>query len=203
MRQTLTTIAALCATGAMAQLEIRPHVGMNLQNFTEAPTYSEWKSKAGFQVGGDLMFGSKVHFSAGLQYVLGNVGITSTTTNINGEEVTVEGTVSTGSLRVPLRFGYRFVDPEERPAFNFRLFGGLAASLPIVTEFDQDGVRDVKFNDTQLAITAGAGLDISVFFIDVSYDIGMTPVFDDERIDVDPKANMLQVNAGVRLKLAR
>ncbi len=203
MKKTLSLISLVVATGAMAQMEIRPHLGVNLQDLTETPAFSEWKSKAGVQLGADLMFGSQLYFAVGAQYVHSAVVITTTYEVPNENDVTVEGTVTTGSLRVPLRVGYRFTDPEDEPVLNFRLFGGLAPSFPIITEFDQDGLQDIRFGSTQLALTAGLGLDISVFFLEAGYDLGLTSFFDDDRIDVDPKANMLQINAGLRLKLAR
>ena len=158
-------------------------------------------AELGHQLGGEpfpqRVLAGKVHFSFGVQYVHSN---TILSTTVLGEEMEV--TFTTGSLRAPVRFGYRFVEPSESPVFNPRIFGGVAPSLPLSWSFDEEGYTDVEVGSAQIALTFGAGLDIKFFFIEAGYDVGLVPMFDDDSITTDPKANMLQVNAGFRLKLA-
>lgn len=200
MRPILTLLAAITvASAAHAQLEIRPYAGLNQQNLTAPPPLSSWKSGAGYQFGADLMLGGRVYMSAGAQYMATNTVLNTTLSN----QSTVEGTLNTGLLRIPLRLGFRLMDPGERPLFNLRPFAGFAAGFPLSSSFDQDGVNNVELGTGQFHVTLGAGLDISIFFIDLGYDMGLNPVFDDNSFAVDSKSNILQVNAGLRLKLAR
>jgi hypothetical protein len=199
MTRTTIVLFSMATAGLVhAQLEIRPLVGINYRNLTEPPQGSEWKTGSGYQFGGDLMFAGRVHFMAGLQYVHSN---TALVTHVAGKGP-VQSSFTTGSLRAPIRFGYRFIDPSESPAINPRFFGGAAVAVPLLGEFDDEGIDEVGLGDAQVSLTFGAGLDIKFLYIEAGYDVGLVPMFDDERITTDPKANMLQINAGIRLKLA-
>jgi len=198
--RTLSTIllGAALVPGAFAQFEIRPHAGMNMRDLTEAPALHEWRSQAGYQVGIDLTMGQQLYMAFGAQYVHSSTELLP----VLGQDG-FHGSLSTGALRVPVRLGFRFVHPSEEPLVNVRLFAGLAATFPMTTAFDQDGVEAPKLGVAQFAVMGGLGLDISILFIEAGYDMGLTTVFDENRWDVDPMANLLQVNAGIRLKLGR
>ncbi|MBX2980224.1 MAG: PorT family protein [Flavobacteriales bacterium] len=200
MRTLLTvTILAVLTSTVQAQLEIRPYVGMNQQNLTAPPPLSSWKSATGYQFGADLVLGGRMFMSAGAQYMATSTVLNTTLTTQN----TAEGTLNTGLLRIPLRLGLRLMDPSEQPLVNLRPFVGFAAGFPLSSSFDQDGVNNVELGTGQFHVTLGAGMDISIFFIDLGYDMGLNPVFDDNSFAVDSKSNILQVNAGLRLKFAR
>jgi hypothetical protein len=184
---------------ASAQLEIRPHAGFNIQNLTESVDGTEWKGTTGYQFGGHIMIGNQFFIQPGIQYVVSKSELSAT--SASGPIATF--TLTTGSLRVPAVIGYRFSDPSSEPFLNLRLFGGLAANFPLSSTFDEEGVEDVEVGPANFALTAGAGLDISIFFVDLGYDIGMSNIFNDEDFDVDTKQNQLQVSAGVRLKFAQ
>ncbi len=197
--RTLITIALLAgiAHSGSAQMEFRPHVGTNIQNLTESPDGSEWSGNPGFQAGMHVMLGRKFFVQPGFQYVSSKSDLSYSTAG-----GTSAYTLSTSSLRIPVVAGLRFSDPSDEPFLNLRVFGGLAMNFPLDATFNEDGVEDVELGSANFALTAGAGLDISIFFIEAGYDVGMTNVFDDEDFKVDAKQNQFQVNAGVRLKFA-
>ncbi|HRH70251.1 MAG TPA: outer membrane beta-barrel protein [Flavobacteriales bacterium] len=199
MRSTITSLAFIAAaTFSHAQIELRPHIGTNIQNLTESPDGTEWTGNPGFQAGLHVMIGNQFFVQPGIQYVSSKSDLTST---IGGTDASF--TLSTGTLRVPAVVGYRFSDPSSEPTLNLRIFGGLGMNFPMNATFNEDGVEDVEVGSANFALTAGAGLDISIFFVEAGYDIGMTNVFDDEDFDVDAKQNQFQLNAGVRLKFAQ
>ncbi len=199
MRHTFAILVTLAgAMNASAQLEIRPHLGINYQNFTSPPPLSDWKGEAGFQGGVSFMLGSQVYFQPGVQYMSTN---TELSTTILGQ--TFSATLNAGYLRIPLHLGFRFVHPEDEPTINPRVFAGFAASFPMSATFDESGLGDVEMGTGNFAVGGGAGLDISIFFIEAGYFVGLNPVFDDDRFDTDAKANLLTIEAGVRLKFAK
>ncbi len=193
----LVALALGSATLATAQIELRPHIGANIQHLTESPDGTEWTGNPGLQIGMHLMIGSQFFVQPGIQYVSSKSDLVVVGTSNS------DYTLTTNSLRVPVVIGYRFSDPASEPLLNVRLFGGLAANFPLSASFNEDGLEDVDLGPANLAITAGAGLDISIFFIEAGYDVGVSNVFDDEDFEVDAKQNQFQVNAGVRLKFAK
>lgn len=198
MRHTLLALALATGTAATAQLEIRPLVGINWQNLTEAPALGDWRGEAGYQFGVSLMLGSQVYFQPGVQYMSTNTQLTTTILNN-----TFESTLNTGYLRVPLQLGVRLVHPDQQPVVNPRLFANFAANFATTATFNESGLGDVTMGTANFGVGGGIGLDIAIFFIEAGYDVGLVPVFDDDRFDLDAKANIFYMNAGVRLRFAR
>jgi hypothetical protein len=199
MRHILLTIAGLAiGTATFAQLEIRPLVGVNWQNLTDAPALSDWKSETGYQFGVGLMLGSQVYFQPGVQYMSTN---TQLTTTVLGN--TFESSLNTGYLRIPIQLGFRLVHPDQQPVVNPRIFGNFAANFATTATFNESGLGDVTMGTANFGVGAGIGLDVSIFFLEAGYDVGLNPVFDDDRFELDAKANILYVQAGVRLTFAR
>lgn len=197
MRTLLTSLFTFgLLTAAMAQFEIRPHVGTNLQDLTKSDDGTEWKGTPGFQVGVNLMIGNQFYIQPGIQYVVSKSELEFTAG-------TGTATLTTSSLRVPVLVGYRFVDPSDEPLLNLRIFGGALANFPVNASFNEDGLEDVDVGSANYGLTAGAGIDISIFFVEAGYDIGLSNVFDDKDVTVDTKQNQFQLNAGLRLKLAQ
>lgn len=120
-----------------------------------------------------------------------------------GWSPTQTNTLETTALRVPVVVGYRFSDPSDKPKLNFRLFGGMAANFPLSSAFVDYGRENTQVGKGSLAVIAGAGLDIGIFFMDLSYDFGITDVFDEQEFDLSAKSDLIQLNAGVRLKFAK
>jgi hypothetical protein len=198
----ITLALALFSTVLMtqAQLELRPHAGINIQNLTESPEGTEWKGSTGYQFGVHVMLGNQLFFQPGLQYVTSKSEL-SFRSGAGSQNSTA--TLTTGAIRLPVVVGYRFTDPGTEPMLNFRLFAGMVGNFPLSSSFNEDGVEDVDAGPAQFALSAGAGLDISLFFIEAGYDIGMSNVFDDEDFKVDTKQNQFQISVGVRLKFAK
>ncbi len=200
MRNILSTLFAFgLVTIASAQFEIRPHVGTNFQNLTKSEDGTEWKGNPGFQVGVNLMIGNQFFLQPGIQYVSSK----SELTFVAAGSTSSSATLTTSALRVPAVIGYRFVDPSDEPLLNLRIFGGALANFPLNATFNEDGLEDVDVGSANYGLTAGAGLDISIFFVEAGYDIGLSNVFDDKDVTVDTKQNQFQVNAGLRLKMAQ
>lgn len=198
MRTLATASSALAFASVFAQLEIRPHVGLNFQNLTDPPPLSSFKSDAGYHFGASLMLGSRVYMQAGAQYMATNTLFES---SLLGQSFSA--TINSGNLRIPVQLGYRLVHPEDEPTVNMRLFAGFAGNFPLSVTVNETGGSQINAGTGHFAVGGGVGLDILIFFLDVGYDVGLNPVFDTNSFITDPRANLLHVSAGVRLKFAR
>jgi len=186
-----------------AQLEIRPFVGANLSNVSEAPDGTSTKAKLGGQIGASLMIGNQFHVNPGIAYFRRSTEF-STEGNVNTDQ-TVEGVL------IPLLVGYRFIDADDKPVFNFRLYAGPSLMFLTTTEYDDDALNEqVDWNDSQWGAQVGAGIDLSIFFVDVLYEFGLTNANDGLRGESgltdnfgEVKQNTFLVNAGVRLSFSR
>ena len=78
------------------------------------------------------------------------------------------------------------------------------------TEYDDGEFNEnIDWNDSQWGAQVGAGVDVSIFFVDVGYEFGLTNSHDglqgeDSIFDNfdEVKQNTFYVNAGLRLRLA-
>jgi len=196
-------VFTMAAITASAQLEIRPFVGANFSNVSETPDGTDTKAKLGGQVGAHVMIGNQFHLYPGIAYFSRSTEFT-TVEDFNTDQ-TVEGVI------LPLLVGYRFVDADSDPFMNFRVFAGPSVMFLTTTEYDNgDFDEEVNWNSSQWGAQVGAGLDISIFFLDVTYEFGLTNAHDGisgednvfNNFD-EVKQNTFLINAGVRLMLAQ
>ncbi len=186
-----------------AQVEIRPYLGANFSNVSKTPDGTSTKAKLGGQVGASLMIGNRFHLNPGIAYFSRSTEY-STTDNFQTDQ-TVEGVV------IPILVGYRFVDPTTEPLLNFRLQAGPSLMFLTTTKYDNGDINDaVNWNDSQWGAQIGAGLDVSIFFLDVIYEFGLTNTNDGLKENsgvfenfTDFKQNTFIINAGVRLSFSR
>lgn len=203
--KTLLSLAFFAAfIACQAQVEIRPYLGANFSNVSETSEGTSTNAKLGGQIGASVMIGNRFHLNPGIAYFSRSTEF-STTDNFQTDQ-TVEGVI------IPILVGYRFVDPTTEPFLNFRLFAGPSLMFLTTTEYDNSEFNDVvDWNDSQWGAQVGAGFDVSIFFLDVTYEFGLTNTNDG--IDGEDgglisnfgevKQNTFMVNAGVRLSFSR
>lgn len=203
--KTLLSLAFFAAfIACQAQVEIRPYLGANFSNVSETSEGTSTNAKLGGQIGASVMIGNRFHLNPGIAYFSRSTEF-STTDNFQTDQ-TVEGVI------IPILVGYRFVDPTTEPFLNFRLFAGPSLMFLTTTEYDNGEFNDVvDWNDSQWGAQVGAGFDVSIFFLDVTYEFGLTNTNDG--IDGEDgglisnfgevKQNTFMVNAGVRLSFSR
>jgi hypothetical protein len=188
---------------AHSQVEIRPFLGMNFSNVSDSPDGTSTQAKIGSQIGASLMIGNRFHLNPGIAYFSRSTEYSSSG-NVNVDQ-TVEG------VTIPLLVGYRFVDPTTEPFLNFRIQAGPSLMFLTKTEYSDGEINDaVDWNDSQWGAQVGAGLDVSIFFLDVTYEFGLTNTNDglkekDGIFDnfTEFKQNTFIVSAGVRLSFSR
>ncbi len=172
-----------------AQIALRPYVGINSHTLTRDFTDANWKSAIGYQVGADFQIGSKFFVQPGLQLEFAKNQVDSV--NI-GNIFDVKRT----HFRVPVMVGYAFGNLDGN--FSFRIFTGPNASI-VLSESSSGFISKEDLKNAVFGWNAGAGIDISVFFIDLGYQFGLSEVFKN-KVNNDSKDNLFYANAGVRLR---
>jgi hypothetical protein len=119
-------------------------------------------------------------------------------TPTNTENEKPEFTYSTSYLRIPVNFGWRFFGNSSSLA-AIRIFLGPSMFIPLKVKENSYPLVKEDLISPKFDISIGAGLNIWLLFLDVSYGWGLTPEFTDDAIEA--KMQALYVNAGFRFKL--
>lgn len=193
MRTMILSLCFLLTTvlPAMAQFSIRPHIGYNSSNISRDFDDLSFGNDDGFQFGVDLQFGEQFYFQPGIFWESAN----------NELKDIVDGNNSSfriNRVRVPALIGYKFIGPESGGLFNFRVFTGPNASFAISKDIKQTAlISKNDFKDAVFGWNVGAGLDITIVFIDLGYSFGLSEVFDN--VSSSARNNLFYVNGGLRL----
>ncbi len=203
---TMLLVAVTLSVAASAQLEIRPFVGANFSGVNNTPSGLVTESKFGYQVGGGLLFGDRVYLNPSIAYFSRKTEYRTNSSLL--PELTFEQEVN--GVIIPVLVGIHVVDPETDPIANLRIFAGPSFMFLSKTEYDDGEFNEnIDWNDSQWGAQVGAGVDVSIFFVDVGYEFGLTNSHDglqgeDSIFDNfdEVKQNTFYVNAGLRLRLA-
>lgn len=154
--------------------------------------------RPGAQFGAALTFGSKFFVQPGIQYAVLSSEVVNKNT-VSDEKLFDETTINV--ISVPLKVGVRLIDPETENLFNVRVFGGFDGSHVVSVDHTtkSDGLDDIEASDFSNLIVAadfGLGLDIFIFYIDMGYQLGLSPVYTGGD---NAKANAFYSNIGLRL----
>jgi hypothetical protein len=176
-----------CYRTVNGQLVVKPAVGINFTDFSKKPSSGEYKSQVGWQIGGTVAIGKKVYIEPGAFYLQKSTEYESdTSSNINFD---ISG------IRIPLAVGVNLLG-DDKTVFNLHVFGGASAFLlTSVKDLDKDDFKKACFG-----LFAGAGVDISIIFVDLQYEWSLTEVSDIETAEVG-KYRSFFINAGVRIPL--
>jgi hypothetical protein len=180
----------LFARNSYAQLELKPAIGMNLTNFSEDPITGKTSAKVGWQLGGTISIGDNVYGEGGIFWTYKSNEFTQDATD-NKFSTELSG------IRIPAMVGFHLLG-KETASVGLRAFGG--ASVFIITKVNAFDLTKDDFNKASWGVFLGAGLDISMFFVDLSYEWSLTDVSSVTSFNVG-KSKSLFVNAGIRLGL--
>ena len=204
---TIFAIVLAFATSYGQHFDIRAYGGFNVLQLTSDQGNSlidgvlhnqKVSGRPGYQFGAALTFGSRFYVQPGFQYAIISSEVVNENT-VSGEELIDQTTINT--ISVPLKVGFRLIDPETENLFNVRVFGGFDGSHVISVDHStkSNGIDDIDASDfSNLIMSAdfGLGLDIFIFYIDMGYQLGLTPVYTGGD---DSKANAFYSNIGLRL----
>lgn len=162
----------------------------------------EVSGRPGFQAGVSFTYGNRFFLQPGFQWSRIGTEIVNTST-VDGSEFVDQ--TSLNVVSVPLKVGVRLMDPRTENLLNLRLFGGFDGHhVTSVTYSNKSGIFDEIDTDdySNLIVNAdfGMGLDILFFFVDLGYQIGLTPVYGKGD---DSSANSFYANLGLKLTFGK
>jgi hypothetical protein len=188
---TLFTLAfLLCANLTHAQTVIKPAIGVNFTDFSEDPSTGECKSKVGYQVGLTVAFGKKWYFEPGIFWLQKSTEYVDESSQLDNVKYDISG------IRVPLGLGFNLLG-NDKSAVGLHIIGGASA-------FFLTNVKNLEIDDfkkAQWGLYAGAGLDISILFLDLQYEWSLTNVQEDVSAINVGKSRSFFVNLGIRIPL--
>ena len=204
---TIFAIVLAFATSYGKHFDIRAYGGFNVLQLTSDQGNSlidgvlhnqKVSGRPGYQFGAAITFGSRFYVQPGFQYAIISSEVVNENT-VSGEELIDQTTINT--ISVPLKVGFRLIDPEAENLFNVRVFGGFDGSHVISVDHStkSNGLGDIYDSDFSNLIVStdfGIGLDIFIFYIDMGYQLGLTPVYTGGD---NAKANAFYSNIGLRL----
>jgi hypothetical protein len=170
---------------------IKPGVGLN---FTDVVGNGDGTAsgRTGWQFGASVAFGKKIYVEPGIFYQSKSANFSSSD-QLSDPDLKADFK----GIRVPFALGYNLIGNSESKA-SLRLFGGPSGFFVIDTG---DNINKDDINSPAWGVFAGAGLDIWILFVDVSYEWSVTDVQTSfTNIDFG-KTNGLFANAGVRIRL--
>jgi opacity protein-like surface antigen len=202
----LFSVFAMSASFAQS-FDIRAYGGTNvLQLTTDNGTsiidgvlhHKTVSGRTGYQLGAAVTFGERFFVQPGLEWATLSTKIINKN-NVTGNELTDETTLSVFSI--PLKIGFRLIDPEKENLINVRIFGGLDGHhVQSVNHKTKSGAYDniTKDDYTNIILNAdfGMGIDIFIFYIDLGYQLGISPVHSSGDLS---KANSFYANFGLKL----
>ncbi len=201
--RTLTFLAVLglsCASALTAQ-EIRLGGGYSGSK-VDADGSDNWKGRAGYQYGIELLLGERFFLKPGLYMQVRNLDYTTVGIGQDGTPngITTETRFTSKALRIPLMGGIRLIDPAGDPDFNLYVTGGPTALIGLSTKSDENSLSFTT-RSTQWYLGFGAGAEYRFLFLDAGYDVGMTNMFNGDGINTNPRINNSYITAGLRFVL--
>ncbi len=212
------SILVLCAIIVQSQTnptvetnstDIRFFAGFNVtkltsdQNNTEIDSVdhtTSYSGRPGFELGLAATFGNRFYIQPGLKFSQISAEVINES---NIDEKKFEDLTTVSILTVPLKVGFRLINQDTEDFLNIRVFAGLDGLFVLGVNHNEksEKIDDLSKDDFQNIIfngELGAGIDLWIFYLDLGFQIGLTPVFAQSEIDV--KANTFYSNLGVRIK---
>jgi len=184
----LVTLTGILFSAA-AQVSFKPAIGLNFTDFSKNPS-GEVKAQVGYQLGGSVVLGKKTYFEPGLFYIKKSSQYISTLSSNTQVDFDLSG------VRIPLTVGVHLIG-DNKSTVAVRAYGGVSAFLLA-------SIKDLNKNDFNKASWGayiGAGADLSIFFVEASYEWSVTNIQKDITAIDYGKSRSLFLNAGIKLKL--
>ncbi len=171
-----------------SQVTIKPGIGINITNWSKDPGGATTSGNVGWQIGGTVAFGEKLFFEPGLFYVEQSTEVDV----IDSENFKFDNKIT--SLRIPVNVGYSIIGKEDG-MFSLHVFGGPTASFVLdVKETELLSKDDHK--SVNWGVQAGAGINLTMFYLDASYEWGLNEFLED--MDEKVKLQGFYLTAGIK-----
>ncbi len=169
----------------------------------DADGSENWKGRAGYQYGLDVLIGNRFFLKPGIYMQIRNLDYTTVGVGQDGvtNGITTETRITSKALRIPLMGGIRLMDPATDPkGFNLYVTGGPTALIGLSTETGENSLNFTT-RGTQWYLGFGAGAEYRFLFLDAGYDVGMSNMFKGDGINTNPRINNSWITAGLRFLL--
>ncbi|MCT4623513.1 MAG: PorT family protein [Schleiferiaceae bacterium] len=180
-------LIALLIISTTAWSQIKPHIGVNWSQLSTEPQDFKQEGRAGMQLGVGWKFGEDFYFEPAVQWAFIGTKLVHSTEPSNDVESTVN------IFRIPVMLGYDFMDKDA--FFNFRLFTGPSAAFVLSTT-GPNALTKEDYASTIWGWDFGTGVDISFLYLELSYELGLTPVFANTSVLGDAKNNAFLLTLG-------
>lgn len=176
--------------GEAQKIIISPELGMNWTRFTDDPNNFKSDSRTGYQLGASLRVGNKVYFQPEFQWAMMN----SQLTDPFDIGVPFNEDFDVHSFRVPVQLGYRLLGNSKA---NIRMFTGPVFNFNFSSDNPAPQIPVQDFKNFNTALRFGGGIDLWILSLDVSYDLGVTDVFENS----NSKLRGINAELGVKIPL--
>jgi len=175
----------------------------NDQNNTEIDSVdytTSYSGRPGFEVGLATTIGYRLFFQPGIKFSQISAEVINES---NIDYIKYEDLTTINVVAVSLKVGFRLINQDTEDILNLRVFTGLNGLHVFAVNHSEksnkiDDLNKDDFQDFVFNAELGAGIDLWIFFMDLGYRMGLTPIFKESAIDV--KANSLYSDLGVRIK---
>ena len=182
-----------CFGNASAQFAINPQAGFSASSLSTDPQGTEASARFGYQAGVFLRFGNRLFLQPGLFWQRSGTELRTVSEIDIG---TIKDEINLDAVFASLGAGYKILDASP---LSVRLQGALAGTFILNVGENDLGLGEDNFNVVLLGAPAGIGVDIlNIVTADVSYEFGLTNVFDEVfGLEVDAVNNVFRLNVGV------
>ena len=186
---------AMTASVMSGQVTLKPGIGLNWTDFSKTQDDGDFKAKVGWHVGASALFGNKIYGELGVFYVEKTTNFVSSTSGVEDIESKLKG------IRIPLNIGWNIIGNEES-LIDVHAFGGISAFFLTSAVRNDTDIKEFV-NDVQWGVFAGAGIDIWLLFVDLSYEWSLSDISTDvNNIDVGSTRGFY-ATAGIRIPIGR
>lgn len=195
-----TKILILLITGifclpyfSQGQIKINPKIGINASNLETDIRDLTAEARVGWNLGLDLrMGGGMVFFNPGIHYYSFAADLTPNITSQTNFDVRNQTTIQ--NIKVPVNIGINLTGTGG--LMNIWIKGGGSANFfGGVKQVDGSSLVTDDFSKVNFGLNLGVGVDVLLFTIDATYELGQTNFF----AEGDSRNNMLTVSAGIKL----
>jgi len=196
---------AIVATGlagvALAQdsaegnrLVFNPQIGANATQYTNVDDLlADTEGRVGWQVGLFVRYGKRFYFQPGVFYQQTSVDVTGPD---DTEFEDIKDAHDVTSFWIPLEVGFDIISSD---LVTLRANGGVAGTFVTAVGDNDLGLTKDDFESFRAGGLLGAGVDIAIVSVDLSYELGFTNVFTapEGGESLDAKANTFRFSAGL------
>ncbi len=181
------------AIPSVGQIKINPKIGFNASNMKINTRELMAEARVGWNLGIDFrMGGGKILFIPGIHYY--SFASDYTSNAISKANYVAREVTTIENIKIPVNIGVNLT--KTGGFFNIWIKGGGSANFFAgVQKIDGSSSVTDEFSKVNYGLNFGVGIDILLFTIDISYEMGQTNFY----VVGDSRNNMLTISAGIKL----